>query len=130
MKLSNILLAIASFYGMTSVIIGAFASHYLRNRLVPKYFESIKTAVTYQMMHAIVIIILITLYFYYKHSIFQISSFFFIVGTLLFSGSIYFLVYANYTFLIYPKWIGVITPVGGALLIIGWLLMMISAFLV
>jgi uncharacterized membrane protein YgdD (TMEM256/DUF423 family) len=113
-------LSIASFLGITAVVLGAFAAHSLKERLSPEAMESITTGIRYQIYHVIVLLFVNTFSGFTDKFKNQVSLMFFL-GILFFSGSIY----AIYLLGVSAKSIWFITPLGGLLLIIGWLLMFI-----
>ncbi len=105
---------IAAIFGGLAVILGALGAHALQEVLAPQALESFKTATTYQLFHAVALIALPS------SEKFIWTARFWIAGILLFSGSIYFLVFdeligMNLSF------IGPITPFGGLFLIAGWI---------
>ena len=108
-------LSIASFLGLTAVVLGAFAAHSLKESLTADEMEGLTTGIRYQMYHAIVLLFLNGYHGCSDRLKNRISVVFF-TGILLFSGSIY----AIYLLGIPAKSIWFITPLGGLLLIIGW----------
>ena len=110
--------------GCLSVMIGAFGAHGLKQLVDAVNVASFETGVRYQMYHAIVLLILGSINFIdpdLKKRIF----YFFLSGILLFSGSIYLLVLDQVLGMDFSS-IGFITPIGGLLLIIGWVFAIIS----
>ena len=108
-------------FAFTSVILGAFGAHLLKDLLSADELSSFKTGVRYQMFHALGIIILSlnTNKFTDKlNRVLQIMSF----GVILFSFSIYFLSLQN-ILNISLSFLGVITPIGGLFLISSWMLL-------
>ena len=107
--------------GTLAVIFGAFGAHALKNRLSQDQLKSFETGVKYQMYHAIILII--TGFIFPFIEISQIiMAWCFLLGTLLFSFSIYGLVLSTaqgkkLTLL------GPVTPLGGLLLVVGWILL-------
>jgi len=116
--MDKIALISAAFFGLTSVIFGAFGAHLLKKKLNTDQLQSFETGVKYQMYHAIVLLIL---GFQLNHQITldNYIIYFFIIGIILFSFSIYGLVIssANNKKL---KFLGPITPLGGLCLALGW----------
>jgi len=108
-------------FALTSVILGAFGAHLLKDLLSADELSSFKTGVRYQMFHALGIIILSlnTNKFTDKlNRVLQIMSF----GVILFSFSIYLLSLQN-ILNIKLSFLGVITPIGGLFLISSWMLL-------
>jgi uncharacterized membrane protein YgdD (TMEM256/DUF423 family) len=113
-------LSIASFLGLTAVILGAFAAHSLKESLSAEAMESMTTGIRYQIYHVIVLLF-VNIYSGFSEKFKNQVSWLFFIGILFFSGSIY----AIYMLGVSAKSIWFITPLGGLLLIIGWLLMFV-----
>ncbi|NIS62435.1 MAG: DUF423 domain-containing protein [Proteobacteria bacterium] len=95
-------------------MLGAFAAHTLRARLTPELLTTFETGVKYQMYHALVLLIVALVPARRRAStLLTVSGGLFVVGTLLFSGSLSVLTVCG------MRWFGSITPVGGMALIIG-----------
>ncbi len=105
------------------VIFGAFGAHALAERLTPDSLESYETAVRYQFYHAFALLICGLLTLKLDFNIIKIPAYLFVVGTILFSGSIYLLSTRSLTGITQTKILGPITPIGGTLLIIAWFLL-------
>lgn len=119
--MEQLALIFGAIFGLLAVIFGAFGAHLLKKKLTLEQLNSFETGVKYQMYHAIVLLILG----------FQLGSEFtlnwyiilaFIIGTILFSFSIYGLVISSAKKK-KLKFLGPITPLGGLFLVIGWLLL-------
>lgn len=114
-------IAIGSLLGMTGVAAGAFGAHALKTRVEPDMLVIFETAARYQMYHAIALVGLGLFASRIDQSMLQVSGFSFLAGTLIFSGTLYALVLTG------NRWLGAITPIGGALLIFGWLMLAVVA---
>ena len=115
---------IGALYGLLAVIFGAFGAHALKKIFSEEQLKSFETGVKYQMYHAIVLLILgfnlnLTI------SIEKYMIYCFILGTFLFSFSIYGLTLSASKGK-KLKFLGPITPIGGLLLAIGWGLLLYS----
>lgn len=119
----NIIIATASLFGMLSVIFGAFGAHTLKKILSTEQLKSFEIGVKYQMYHAIVLLVLGLNSEYITQTIYWC----FTLGVLLFSFSIYGLILSDAKGK-KLRFLGPITPIGGLLLVIGWLLLVINAF--
>ena len=119
--MNEIALVFATFFGATAIILGAFGAHLLKKKLSTEQLQSFETGIKYQIYHAI---ILLVLGFQLKESstIDQYIFLAFIIGTLLFSFSIYGLVISSAKNK-KIKFLGPITPLGGLFLVAGWLLL-------
>ena len=111
-------LAIVSFLGMLTIIIGAFGAHGLKEKLTVTEFQSFETAVRYQMYHVIVLLFINT-YSNFPKRLQNSLSIIFLIGIIFFSGSIY----AMTVFGVPAKSIWFITPLGGLLFVAGWAIM-------
>ena len=105
---------VAAVSGMLAVVAGAFGAHGLKSRLTPDQLESWATAAHYQLLHSAVLLALGLFAAYGGNSV-KLPASLFSAGMLLFSGSIYLLLLTN------MRWLGPVTPIGGLLLILGWL---------
>jgi len=105
---------IAAVSGMLAVVAGAFGAHGLKTRLDPEQLASWMTAAQYHLIHSVVLLAL-ALYASSGGKPIKLSGTLFSAGILLFSGSIYLLLLTK------MRWLGPVTPIGGLLLILGWL---------
>jgi uncharacterized membrane protein YgdD (TMEM256/DUF423 family) len=105
--------AIAALSGALAVAAGAFGAHGLRDRVGPEQLSAWSTACQYHLLHSVVLLAL-ALYAAGDERTIRLPASLFLLGTLLFSGSIYLLVLTP------MRWLGPITPIGGLLLIAGW----------
>ena len=113
-------LIIACFLGLIAIVLGAFGAHALKDILSTSELSSFETGVRYQMYHAIVLLF-INIYDGFTTSQKNSITYIFLLGILLFSGSIYVIHLTSIT----AKSIWFVTPLGGLTLIIGWFIMII-----
>ncbi|WP_245597665.1 DUF423 domain-containing protein [Psychromonas aquimarina] len=99
---------------------GAYASHGLSAWASPVQVEYFQLAVTYQLLHAITLLAVSLLSVFISSRLLTASKIAFVTGICFFSGSLYIYVLTG------TKILGAITPVGGLLLIAGWLLLLLS----
>ena len=118
-------LSIGSALAGLGVILGAFAAHKLKE-IVPDYVGTFQTGVQYQMYHAFALLITGILFEKYSSKTFEWAGISFLIGIILFSGSLYLLTALKATDTVGLKGIGIITPIGGMFFIIGWVLFVIS----
>ncbi len=111
---------IASILMFLGVVLGAFGSHTLRNKLSPYAVDIYKTAVTYHSIHALGLFFLAWLSTQNHDPRLFWAGIFLTVGVILFSGSLYILSVTDI------KWFGAITPLGGLSFLAGWLLIIVS----
>jgi uncharacterized membrane protein YgdD (TMEM256/DUF423 family) len=123
-------IVIGSLAAALSVVTGAFAAHGLEKQLsnagvstgeIPRLLEVFDTAARYQMYHALAIVAVGLIGLWGRGKSLQAAGWAFLVGIVLFSGSLYALVFTQI------KWLGAITPLGGLAFIVGWLLLAIAA---
>ncbi|BES73420.1 DUF423 domain-containing protein [Marinobacter nanhaiticus D15-8W] len=108
---------------LTGVMAGAFGAHGLRQIVSPRGLEVFQTGVTYQIYHALALLAVAVLAgFGLARRWLIASAVLFVVGILLFSGSLYGLVLMDLTVL------GPVTPVGGLCFMAGWVCLIIAAF--
>ena len=117
----QIILISGAAFGMLAIILGAFGAHALKKILNTDQLKSFETGVKYQMYHALVLLFSGT-YFSTPN---QLMAGSFIIGTMLFSFSIYGLVLSDANGR-KMKFLGPITPLGGLLLVIGWIMLLIE----
>ena len=116
-------LAIGSLLAALAVVLGAFAAHALKTRLTADALAVFETGVRYQMYHAVAIIITGVLYKEYATKNILLAGRFFLLGIILFSGSLYLLTFIKAIDATNFLWIGAVTPLGGLFFIGGWLLL-------
>lgn len=117
--MENKIQLIGSLFVLFGVVLGALASHALKDVLEPSAISSFEVGVRYMLYHGLALLILSFLK--YPKPIFQKAVFYLIaLGVLLFSGSIFLLSFKT----ILPfnvRFLGPVTPIGGTLLISAWL---------
>jgi uncharacterized membrane protein YgdD (TMEM256/DUF423 family) len=113
----NIWLAIAAVNGLISVAAGAFGAHGLRDKLSARHLEVFETAARYQMYHAVALLAVAWLLSRAATGTSQASGWCFLIGIIIFSGSLYALALTGIDKL------GMITPIGGLAMMIGWALL-------
>ncbi len=119
--MKELVLTFGGILGTLAVIFGAFGAHTLKRKISQDQLSSFETGIKYQMYHAIVLILIGIIFPF--HELSQIIMVWcFIVGIILFSFSIYLLILSSLQGrkLVF---LGPITPLGGLLLIIGWILL-------
>ena len=111
---------IAAISGFLAVALGAFGAHGLRDILDPHAMAIFETGVRYQMLHTLALLGVAVLN-RPATRLLTLSGGFFVVGILLFSGSLYLLALGG------PSWLGPITPLGGLSFLSGWALLAVWA---
>ena len=101
--------------GFLAVALGAFAAHGLKHRLEPSLLAVFDTAVEYQAMHGLALLLVGLLARDGAGSrALTTAGWAFAIGILLFSGSLYLLALTGI------RWLGAITPFGGTAFLVGW----------
>ncbi|NNM94705.1 MAG: DUF423 domain-containing protein [Bacteroidia bacterium] len=123
-------LVFAGISGCIAVMLGALGAHALTNKveagmLNPKSLHAYETAVHYQMIHTLAIIALLAIKDKYPAYNKTVTTLF-MIGIILFSGSIYALVAGDLTG-VNLKIFGPVTPVGGLCFIAGWFILILTA---
>ena len=113
--MAKLFLTLASLSGMTAVILGAFGAHALKDRLDDYALGVFETAVQYHFYHSLALLAVGVIALQQPQAILLKSSgWLFLLGVLIFSGSLYVLALTG------VKWLGAITPLGGLAFIAGW----------
>lgn len=113
--MARIVLLLAACCGFTGVALGAFAAHALRGQLSERMLAVFQTGVQYQLWHSAALIGVALLLLRQPDSLlFKVSGGLFLVGILLFSGSLYLMTLAGWR-------VGMVTPMGGVCLLLAWL---------
>jgi uncharacterized membrane protein YgdD (TMEM256/DUF423 family) len=118
---TKLIFIFAALSAMVSVMMGAFASHALRGTLTDRMQHAFETAVAYQLNHSLALLLVCLLIDRWgRHWALMSASWAFVTGICLFSGSLYLLALTD------MKWLGPITPIGGAAFIVGWGLLVVG----
>ena len=124
--MSKKFLLIGAFLGALSVILGAFAAHSLKKFVPIETVNTFETAVRYQFYHTFAIIIIGLLGLRIQNQLLKWAGNFFIIGIILFSGSLYLLTALKATESVGLGGIGIITPIGGLFFVAAWILMFLG----
>jgi len=112
---------IGSLAGALGVGLGAFGAHGLRGRLSPEMLAVFETGVRYQMYHALALLVLAAMMARFDGWLIHLAGWAFVVGIVLFSGSLYALALTGVRIL------GAVTPLGGVAFIVGWACLAIAS---
>jgi len=116
----------ASFFGAVAVILGAFGAHSLKNVLSADQLAIWTKGIEYQFYHTFALLFLST-FARFRTKLVDLSYVCFTAGMVLFSGSLYLLATWDITHIGFINIIGPITPLGGLLLVSGWVLLFLGA---
>jgi uncharacterized membrane protein YgdD (TMEM256/DUF423 family) len=105
--------------GFVGVSLGAFGAHALSGRLDERSLDLWRTGVLYQLLHAAPVTLLGLVPG--RRTGRELAGWAFLAGVVVFSGSLYGLALGA------PRWLGAVTPLGGVLLLSGWILLAVSA---
>lgn len=120
--MKNRLYAIAALLLAIGVACGAFGAHALRGSIPDTDLDIWEKAVFYQLVHGLAaLLVLVTPASLLEERRGERVAKLFLVGMVIFSGSLYTLVLTN------ERWLGAITPIGGLMLILSWILLSLAA---
>ncbi|WP_285009059.1 DUF423 domain-containing protein [Pedobacter faecalis] len=119
------ILVAASLLGALSVVLGAFGAHGLRSLISEAELATWAKAVEYQFYHTLVLLFLSKSG--NRSTLVRWCYRCFVSGIVLFSGSLYLLATRSATGFAFASYLGPVTPIGGVLLIVGWLMLFLSA---
>jgi len=116
----------ASFFGAVAVLFGAFGAHGLKAMIDAPSLEIWQKGVNYQFYHTFALLYLST-FARYRNKLINIAYFCFTFGIILFSGSLYLLATRSISNFNFTELIGPITPIGGLLFVLGWIMLFFAA---
>jgi uncharacterized membrane protein YgdD (TMEM256/DUF423 family) len=119
-SIAKLFLSLGAISGALGVMIGAFGAHGLKSKLSDQMLAVYQTGVQYQFYHTFAIIAVGLLAFKFQSGLLASSGWSFLVGILLFSGSLYALSISGI------KVLGAIPPIGGLFFIVGWVLLLVG----
>lgn len=120
LKEVKFMLFFGALYMCLGIIVGAFAAHGLKESVSEYQLGVLQTGVKYQLVHGLGLLLLAVLFAHYQKRLYFLAGVFIVIGVFLFSFSLYAIAVLNFTYL------GVMTPIGGTLMIAGWLMLMYS----
>ena len=127
MYMNKRIILTASFFGVIAVLLGAFGAHGLKALIDGPSLEIWQKGVDYQFYHTFALLYLST-FARYRNKLINIAYFCFTFGIVLFSGSLYLLATRSILKLDFINLIGPITPIGGLLFVLGWIMLFFAAF--
>jgi len=113
--MERLFFALGCLSGFLAVGLGAFGAHALKARLSPELLATFEVGVRYQMYHALALLAVAWATTRWPGTFANASGWLFVAGTVVFSGSLYLLSLTG------VRWLGAITPIGGAAFLAGWL---------
>ncbi|HKH82710.1 MAG TPA: DUF423 domain-containing protein [Gemmatimonadales bacterium] len=119
--MDRVFFGLGALSALLAVAAGAFGAHALRARLTSEYLAVFETAARYQMYHALGLFAVAWAVNRWPGTLPVWAGWLFVLGTILFSGSLYVLALTGL------RWLGAITPLGGVAFLAGWLCLAWSA---
>lgn len=113
----NVFFSLGALVVGLGVIFGAFGAHALESSLSEDQLQTFQVGVRYQLIHGLALLAVALAGAHWPGTWLYVSGWCFLFGVIVFSGSIYILVLSG------MKWLGMITPVGGMAMIIGWFML-------
>ncbi len=115
-------LAAGALFAALAVILGAFTAHALKQVLTPDQLLVFETGVRYQFYHSFALLATGIAFLSFPHKFLKLAAAFFVIGILLFSGSLYAMALLSIKNISIGP-VGIITPIGGLFFILGWILL-------
>lgn len=122
MDSTRLFFGIGALLALVGVALGAFGAHGLRGTLSTQDLATFETGVRYQMYHALALLAVAGAAARWPGGSASVAGWLFVVGILIFSGSLYVLVLTG------QRWLGAVTPLGGLAFLAGWALLAWTAF--
>lgn len=120
--MDKLFLMIGAISGALAVTLGAFGAHALRQRLSAQLLDTFEIGVRYEIYHAFAIFVVAFALTRWNSPLLTYAGWAFVVGTIIFSGSLYLLALTD------TRWLGAITPIGGVAFIAGWVLLAVGVW--
>ena len=120
--MERIFFVLGASSALIAVAAGAFGAHTLRDRLAADLLATFETGARYQMYHALALLVAAWATTRWPGPLTAAAGWLFVLGTLIFSGSLYALSLSGL------RWLGAITPLGGVAFIGGWLCLALAAW--
>ncbi|HEX2533987.1 MAG TPA: DUF423 domain-containing protein [Chitinophagaceae bacterium] len=124
--MQKLFLTLGSLLAALGVVLGAFGAHKLKELVSPESVATYQTGVQYQMYHAFALLVVGILAGRTPSSFLNYAGIFFLAGVVLFSGSLYLIVSLKAMNKAVVPGIGILTPIGGLLFIVGWALLLLA----
>lgn len=116
-QLGRLFIVLAAISGFLATCLGAFGAHALKTKISMEMLVVYQTGVSYQFYHSLALLLLGQLRVHYDNKYLILSGVMFVIGVLLFSGSLYLLAVTGI------KQLGIVTPFGGVAFLVGWLML-------
>lgn len=121
--MERLFFSLASVLGGLAVALGAFGAHAMRGRIAEAMLANYETGVKYHFYHALALVaVVVAIQRWPSSNLPVIAGWAFVIGVVIFSGSLYIMAFTGL------RWLGAITPIGGVSLIIGWVCLLLVAW--
>lgn len=121
--MERLFFSIASLLGGLAVALGAFGAHAMRGRIAENLLANYETGVKYHFYHALALVaVVVAIQRWPSSNLPVIAGWAFVIGVIIFSGSLYIMAFTGL------RWLGAITPIGGVALIVGWVCLLLVAW--
>jgi uncharacterized membrane protein YgdD (TMEM256/DUF423 family) len=119
--MDRVFFGLGAVSAMFAVGAGAFGAHALRARILPEHLAIFETGARYQIYHALALLAVAWAVSRWPGSLPVLAGWLFVLGSILFSGSLYLLVLTG------VRWWGAVTPIGGLAFLGGWVCLLLTA---
>ena len=119
--MDRVFFGLGAVSAMLAVGAGAFGAHALRARISPEHLAIFETGARYQIYHALALLAVAWAASRWPGSLPVFAGWLFVLGSTLFSGSLYILALTG------VRWWGAVTPIGGLAFLAGWLCLVLTA---
>jgi uncharacterized membrane protein YgdD (TMEM256/DUF423 family) len=119
--MDRVFFGLGAVSAMFAVGAGAFGAHALRARILPEHLAIFETGARYQIYHALALLAVAWAVSRWPGSLPVLAGWLFVLGSILFSGSLYLLALTG------ARWWGAVTPIGGLAFLGGWVCLLLTA---
>jgi uncharacterized membrane protein YgdD (TMEM256/DUF423 family) len=119
--MDRVFFGLGAVSAMFAVGAGAFGAHALRARILPEHLAIFETGARYQIYHALALLAVSWAVSRWPGSLPVLAGWLFVLGSILFSGSLYLLALTG------ARWWGAVTPIGGLAFLGGWVCLLLTA---
>jgi uncharacterized membrane protein YgdD (TMEM256/DUF423 family) len=119
--MDRVFFGLGAVSAMFAVGAGAFGAHALRARILPEHLAIFETGARYQIYHALALLAVAWAVSRWPGSLPVLAGWLFMLGSILFSGSLYLLALTG------ARWWGAVTPIGGLAFLGGWVCLLLTA---
>ena len=120
-------LSAGALSGIIAVMLGAFGAHVLKKIASADEIDVFKTGVQYQMYHTLALLIVAIVYDRLQNNWVKWAGYLFSMGIIFFSGSLYLITGLKAYEKTVPVVVGIITPIGGLVFILGWISLLVGS---